>query len=69
MPTIALGIRIKKLRKALGLSQEKFALSIGMDRTYLASVELGQRNIAVKNLKKIADGLGISLSKLFENIE
>lgn len=62
------GQRIKQLRKQKGLSQEKFALLIDMDRTYYASVETGKRNIAIKNIQKIADGFGISLNKLFENL-
>jgi len=63
--TVLLGQRIQELRKKTGLSQEKFALQIGMDRTYFASVEAGKRNIAICNIKKIADGLGVSLSELF----
>lgn len=63
-----LGIRIRELRTKTGLSQEKFALQIDMDRTYFASVELGKRNIAICNIKKIADGLGISLSELFDGL-
>lgn len=63
-----LGERIKELRTSLGISQEKFALQIGMDRTYFASVEAGRRNIAICNIKKIADGLGVSLSELFKNL-
>ena len=59
------GIRIQELRRKTGLSQEKFALHINMDRTYLASVEAGKRNISIQNIKKIADGLGVSLSELF----
>ena len=51
-----------------GLSQEKFALKIAMDRTYFASVEAGKRNIAIVNIKKIADGLNVTLSELFEGI-
>ena len=62
------GIRIKNMRKGTGISQEKFALKIGMDRTYFASVEAGRRNIAIVNIKKIADGLGVSLSELFEGL-
>jgi len=65
----ALGLRIQQLRKANGMSQEKFALFIDLDRTYLASVEAGKRNISIVNIKKIADGLNISLSNLFDNIE
>ena len=64
-----LGKRIKYLRNNLtGLSQEKFALSIEMDRTYFASVEAGKRNISICNIKKIADGLGVSLSDLFAGL-
>ena len=62
------GLRVQQLRKQKGLSQEKFALSIDMDRTYFASVEAGKRNIALKNIQKIADGLDVSLSDLFTNL-
>ena len=68
MITNDLGKRIRELRQQTGLSQEKFALKIGMDRTYFASVETGKRNIAILNIKKIADGLSITLSELFEGL-
>ena len=68
MITVDLGKRIRELRVQSGISQEKFALKIGMDRTYFASVEAGKRNIAICNIKKIADGLGVTLSELFEGI-
>ena len=69
MITKDLGKRIQELRKEkTGLSQEKFALKIEMDRTYFASVEAGKRNISIVNIKKIADGLEVSLSKLFEGM-
>lgn len=68
MITKELGEQIRKFRSNTGLSQEKFALSIGMDRTYFASVEAGRRNISICNIKKIADGLGISLSELFAGL-
>ena len=60
--------RIKELRATTGLSQEKFALKIDMDRTYYASVEAGKRNISIVNIKKIADGLGITLEVLFKGM-
>lgn len=63
------GMRIQQLRKSAGISQEKFAITINMDRTYLASVESGKRNISLQNIKKIADGLGVKLEDLFKNIE
>lgn len=68
MITMVLGKRIQELRKKTGLSQEKFALQIGMDRTYFASVEAGKRNIAIRNIKKIADGLGVTLEELFKGL-
>ena len=58
-----LGDRIKELRKETGLSQEKFALKIDMDRTYFATVESG-----LQNIEKIANGLNITISELFEGI-
>jgi transcriptional regulator with XRE-family HTH domain len=60
--------RIRKLRTDRGYSQEKFALKIDMDRTYYASVEAGKRNISLKNIKKIADGLDVSLEELFQDM-
>ena len=68
MITVLLGPKIKELRIKTGDSQEKFALKINMDRTYYASVESGKRNISIINIKKIADGLGVSLSDLFVGI-
>ncbi len=68
MITKKFGERIKYFRNSLGMSQEKFALSIDMDRTYYASVESGKRNISIKNIAKIADGLGISLEELFKGL-
>ena len=63
------GIALKKLREETGLSQEKFALSIGMDRTYYASVESGKRNLSLQNINKIANGLDLSLSELFNKVD
>ncbi len=68
MITKQLGERIRELRKAKGMSQEKFALSINMDRTYYASVESGKRNISINNIDKIACGLGVSLEELFKGL-
>ena len=59
------GRKIKEFRVKTGLSQEKFALSINMDRTYFASVESGKRNVSLVNIKKIAEGLNVTLEELF----
>ena len=62
------GQRVKKLRNNLGISQEKFALSINMDRTYFSSVENGKRNVSLNNILKIANGLGVTLEELFRGL-
>lgn len=63
------GLRIKELRNNEGISQEQFALRIGMDRTYLASIEVGQRNVTLLNLAKIARGFNLNLSEFFIGIQ
>jgi transcriptional regulator with XRE-family HTH domain len=62
---IKIGKRIRELRKAKGFSQESFANEVGLDRTYMGSVERGERNIAVLNLIKIAKALKVELGELF----
>lgn len=70
MIRIQFGKRVKKLRKErTDLSQENFANSIDLDRTYYASIENGKRNVSLLNIQKIAQGLNITLAELFENIE
>ena len=61
-----LGKRIRELRKAKGYSQESFARKSEIDRTYIASVEAGKRNISIDNIKKIADALNVTLHDLFD---
>lgn len=68
MITQKFGQRIKFLRNERGISQEKFALSIDMDRTYYASVESDKRNISINNIEKIAKGFNVSLEELFKDL-
>lgn len=62
------GDRVRELRSEANLSQEKFALLIDMDRTYLASVENGKRNISLENIAKIANGFNITIGELFKDM-
>ena len=64
-----LGIRIKQLRAEYRVSQEQLSHRIGMDRSYLASVEVGRRNVTLANLAKIAGGFGLTLSELFDGVD
>lgn len=62
------GLRCRQLRNETGLSQEKFSLRIGMDRSYYASIEIGIRNVTLLNMNKIAHGLDMNLSELMSGV-
>lgn len=66
--SLQFGMRCKELRSETGLSQENFAHLIEMDRSYYASIEVGRRNVTLMNMKKIADGLGVTLSVLLDGV-
>ncbi|MEG2013578.1 MAG: helix-turn-helix transcriptional regulator [Anaerovoracaceae bacterium] len=59
------GFRIKELRHKLGISQEDLAARADIHRTYIASLEVGKRNISIVYLEKIAIALDVSLSEFF----
>lgn len=56
---------LKKYRTEKKLSQEDLAAKAELHRTYISSVERGQRNLSLKNIEKIAKALEIEVYKLF----
>ena len=66
---VLIGARIKELRKEAKLSQEALGLKAGLDRTYIASVESGKRNISIVNIEKLSLSLGCSLTDFFATSE
>jgi len=62
------GMRIRKLRKERDWSQEEFADECGLHRTYMGSVERGERNLTLNSLDKIAKTLKVSLSELLKGM-
>ena len=65
---MTLGKRIRALRRLTGLSQEKMAVKAGLDRTYYAGIERGERNPSVKQLAKIAAALEVPIRALFTEL-
>ena len=65
-PLIAFGRRVRHLRERQGISQEQLAEVSGLHRTYVGSVERGERNISLRAIHKLAKALGCAPSKLFE---
>ena len=59
------GNRIKQLRNSLGISQEELGFRSGVHRTYIASLEVGKRNISIVTLEKIVKALNVSMSDFF----
>ena len=62
------GDRVRELRKDCGWSQEELAQASALDRSYMGSVERGERNIALRNLEAIALAFEISLSELMTDL-
>ncbi len=59
------GSRIKELRGKLGISQEELGFRSGVHRTYIASLEVGKRNISIATLEKIVNALEVSFCEFF----
>ena len=62
-----IGNRIKELRDVKQMAQKDLAYASDLDRSYIASVENGQRNISIVNIEKIAVALGVTLKDFFGN--
>lgn len=63
-PRALFGSRLVVLRKERGWSQEQLALESGVARSYLGGVERGQRNIAIVNICRLANALGVEPQEL-----
>ena len=61
------GGRVRLLRKRAGLSQEGLAEAAGLHRTYVSSIERGQRNVGLDNIVRLARALGVEPRSLFED--
>ena len=64
---IKIGKRLRELRTKKGLSQEKFSFICELDRTYIASIEQGKRNVSIANIEKIAKALDMSIHEFFKS--
>lgn len=62
-----IGLRIKTIRAEKSISQKDLAYSSDIDRSYIASVENGNRNISIVNIEKITIALDISLTDFFNS--
>lgn len=54
---IVFATNVRQARKALGISQEQLAELANLHRTYVGSVERGERNISINNIEALAKAL------------
>ena len=59
--------KIVHFRNEKKITQEKLALSAGLNRAYVGYIERGERKPTITTLAKLAKALGIKLYKLFQN--
>ncbi|MBI1782743.1 MAG: helix-turn-helix transcriptional regulator [Sphingobacteriales bacterium] len=64
---LKIGQRIKELREQINMSQKDLAYAADLDRSYIASIENGQRNVSIINIEKIATALNVTLKEFFNN--
>ena len=64
----SIGERIRKLRSERGYSQESFADACTLHRTYMGSLERGERNMTLKTIFTVCRTLKITPSELFEGM-
>lgn len=66
---LKIGQRIKLLREKAKISQKDLAYSADLDRSYIASIENGQRNVSIVNIEKIATALKVTIKEFFNDAE
>ncbi|HZE57306.1 MAG TPA: helix-turn-helix transcriptional regulator [Chthoniobacterales bacterium] len=60
------GENLRRQRKAMGISQEDLADKAGLHRTYIGSVERGERNVSIDNIERLANAVGSTVQKLLQ---
>jgi len=63
------GNRLRAIRKSKNMSQLEFSEELGVDRSYYAEVEIGNRNPSIQFIAKVIHNTGLTLSDFFRDIE
>ena len=63
---VVFGRRVKENRLKLQLSQEKLAELADIDRTYVPSIEKGERNVSIEVAQRLAHSLKVEISELLK---
>jgi transcriptional regulator with XRE-family HTH domain len=63
---VIFGKKVAKMRKQQNLSQEELAYKCGVHRTYIGSIERGEKSPTLNTIEKIAKGLNVNIIDLWE---
>ncbi len=66
---VLFGEAVRRRRKELGYSQEAFGDACGIDRSYMGGIERGEHNLALINILKIVEALGVPPSEFFKDLD
>lgn len=61
------GENLRRRRKAMAISQEDLADAAGLHRTYIGSVERGERNVSIDNMERLAAAVGSTVQNLLQS--
>lgn len=61
-----LGLKIRKIRKSLGISQEELGYRASVHRTYIGAIERAEQNISIDSIHKIAKALKVPADELLK---
>ena len=61
---VRFGTRLRSIRQERGISQEKLAERADLHRTYVSSIERGERNVSLVNIERLAAALGVTMAEL-----
>lgn len=65
-PRLIFGANLRRERETLGLSQEDLGEKAGLHRTYIGSVERGERNVSIDNMERLARAVDTTIQSLLE---
>ena len=68
LPTEIFGETVRRFRENEGISQEALAERCGLHRTYIGSIERGERNVSLANIVRVAHALGLEPGSLLEGL-
>lgn len=66
---VRFGAAVRQRRSALGFTQDNFADTIQMHRSYYSAIERGERNLTLETMARVAEGLGIKVATLMRDAD